>query len=521
MTKRIVSGVFLLVALGALGLILAGALTSGEQLVVRFLTAIIVAALCLYVISDLRLQADDGAAPRPSPRRAPNDPARRRPRTAAALPPNSTAAFMATVTGKRSTTTADAASAADEADLDPDRSTDEAAATPTSHAPPTTATASDDEEGAEEAPAYAEQAADAAAWPHTAADPSALDEETAKDGLVAIFTKQAARETSEPDDEVEQHAMVVNDHYRPPQPPAPAGPNLTSIQGGAYVEPALGAGKREPLPVLAASGDVVDTTTDETADGETEVGDETEPGEEPNTVANDLVGLADPHANPEPIAADLDDRAGSTLGQLHRSPDPEAEGTAVATAGDEAPSDESSPGEPVAADLPVPVLQSLPATSSAVVIAPTLQPVPGLEAAAAARARVIELLAGDLTEDEIDAAIRSGEIEIITSLLDDGTLSAEGPISDGDVRTMVYVAFTSNELRKILRSGGLLDTDDVDLGPVEVFSTDATVADETDASAPPEASAATDTESGPAWAPVEPNAIVSTTTGRQEPVSAG
>ncbi len=95
MTKRIVSGIFILTALGALGVILAGALTSGEQLIVRFLTAVIVAALGLYVISDLRLQADDQA----SGRRARSGPA-----TFAAvgdLPANSTAAFMATVTAPR------------------------------------------------------------------------------------------------------------------------------------------------------------------------------------------------------------------------------------------------------------------------------------------------------------------------------------------------------------------------------------------------------------------------------------
>lgn len=92
MTKRIVSGIFILTALGALGVILAGALTSGEQLIVRFLTAVIVAALGLYVISDLRLQADDDAMTSRS-----SGSARL---TSVDAPPNSTAAFMATVTKK-------------------------------------------------------------------------------------------------------------------------------------------------------------------------------------------------------------------------------------------------------------------------------------------------------------------------------------------------------------------------------------------------------------------------------------
>ena len=106
MTKRIVSGIFLLIALGALGLILAGALTSGEQLIVRFLTAIVVAALGLYVISDLRIQADE-SAPATTGRTTTVQP---RFTTADEPPPNSTAAFMATVTGKKSGRTADDAS---------------------------------------------------------------------------------------------------------------------------------------------------------------------------------------------------------------------------------------------------------------------------------------------------------------------------------------------------------------------------------------------------------------------------
>jgi hypothetical protein len=110
-------------------------------------------------------------------------------------------------------------------------------------------------------------------------------------------------------------------------------------------------------------------------------------------------------------------------------------------------------------------------------------PSPEVEAAAYARARVLSLLAGETGSADIDAAIRSGELEIISSLVDDETLSSEGPISDSDVRTMVFVAFTSNELRKILLSGGRLDVElddieleDLDLGPVEVFPTAAAAA---------------------------------------------
>lgn len=79
-------------------------------------------------------------------------------------------------------------------------------------------------------------------------------------------------------------------------------------------------------------------------------------------------------------------------------------------------------------------------------------------------------LSGAIDED-IETAIRSGEVDVISSLIDQGVLTHDGPITDRDVRTMVYVAFTSNELRKILHAGGIPDGDhsDLDLGDIEVF----------------------------------------------------
>ena len=71
----------------------------------------------------------------------------------------------------------------------------------------------------------------------------------------------------------------------------------------------------------------------------------------------------------------------------------------------------------------------------------------------------------------IEAAINAGEVEVITTLIEQGMLSTDGPITDRDVRTMVYVAFTSNELRKLLLAGGTPDGPNygLDLGPVELF----------------------------------------------------
>jgi hypothetical protein len=73
--------------------------------------------------------------------------------------------------------------------------------------------------------------------------------------------------------------------------------------------------------------------------------------------------------------------------------------------------------------------------------------------------------------NNLDVAIRSGELEVIATLIEQGMLSTSGPITDRDVRTMVYVAFTSNELRKLLLAGGRPDGPNrgLELGPVELF----------------------------------------------------
>jgi hypothetical protein len=427
MTKRIVSGVFLLIALGALGIILAGALTSGEQLIVRFLTAIIVAALCLYVISDLRLQADDGAMAGNSGHKPPVEVARRRASKASSLPPNSTAAFMATVTGKRSAqsgagtaATSDDSPSADDTPLGDDSPLGEEQQT--EQAPePTADSTKADSTAVESTAAYTDDAVEAEAWPPVPDDEH--DEVDTDDRLVAIFSKQAERDASRSkhDDEDEPHALVANDYYRPPMSTLPL-PKLTSINGGATVAKAL---DRASMRADREGTATVDEDLDVQADDE-------------------LVTLGDPHANPEPTDASIGEVFGRPVGEPV----------------DDTDDDDARPAPASVAASPI---RAVTAIHSA----------PGLEAAAYARARVISLLGGDEGAGDIDAAIRSGEIEIITSLMADGSLSDEGPISDRDVRTMVFVAFTSNELRKILRSGGSLDGDfdDLDLGPIEVFST--------------------------------------------------
>ena len=86
---------------------------------------------------------------------------------------------------------------------------------------------------------------------------------------------------------------------------------------------------------------------------------------------------------------------------------------------------------------------------------------------------VIDLRENDVVEfqSSLDEALRLGEATVVDTLINQGMLSTDGPITDRDVRTMVYVAFTSNELRKLIQAGGVPGTNnhEIDLGPVELF----------------------------------------------------
>lgn len=495
MTKRIVSGVFLLIALGALGLILAGALTSGEQLIVRFLTAIIVAALGLYVISDLRLQADDNAAAAGS-RTTMTAP---RITTGDQPPPNSTAAFMATVTGKRAGTTADldatnwdglpddTAGAGtrsageptlelmrrvqppslidqilvtddevgdDEArddvingdDDDPLERTDQA-----SSGAPLFSGISDDESP------YSSDIDDATAWPFNSeptepALTSAFDTDQAEnddDDLIAIFARKTEQELSERE-------------------------NVLSMAGAAG---ASAGHDNVPGPTSMLPG--------------------TEPGSSSASIANgdgvgDFLRQAQPldngstrgaSGNGHPLGAAFEDGNGNGFGGLDEHDESEdAIGSDHEDDADElghlteTPTTNSGDKNPFRADtadgIHTTTFGEVGPHKHQAVVEPSQQ----LEAASYADesiAPIIDLRLAQATamSDDIDAAIHSGEIEVISSLIDQGVLTTAGPISDRDVRTMVYVAFTSSELRKILLAGGTVDGDNsnLDLGDVEVF----------------------------------------------------
>lgn len=478
MTKRIVSGVFLLIALGALGLILAGALTSGEQLIVRFLTAIIVAALGLYVISDLRLQADDHAVAAGS-RTTMSSP---RVTTGEQPPPNSTAAFMATVTGKRSSTTADLDASGWDGlpdDLPPGDVVGEAGLErrpePTIELPQRIGTGKQtagvpgnessvevavETAGAEtgvfgradggveaailsaptaeadddEVSPYSSPIDEASMWPFTdeaSALTSTYDADDDIDGLVAIFAKKTEQEISEREAVM---SMAGPASLSPPgyEPMAP-----TNGRVGDFLHQGVPLNGGGDGIDRAHADEGVDIEKDRSASG----GNETESGNSTEWPTS-ITGAA----------------TTNSAGNGSFQPDATA-GNGAATNSDESSTDESLPEDEEVRESE-----------------PLIEPVGQLQAASYAEEPIapiidLRLPQATSTSDDVEAAIRSGEVEVISSLIDQGVLSTDGPISDRDVRTMVYVAFTSSELRKILLAGGTIDGDNsnLDLGDVEVF----------------------------------------------------
>jgi hypothetical protein len=484
MTKRIVSGVLLLIALGALGLILAGALTSGEQLIVRFLTAIIVAAIGLYVISDLRLQADDQAAASragTASRRATTD----------SPPQDSTAAFMQTVTGKRSAQPVEAA--------------DTGAA------------------GTDSTPADQQELAT------VGVDSLATGEATLELALDRSASSQA--EKSEPpasDPGPILEATPPSDNLTPAAEPVVHLQDATPDTGPAWAPPADTEDPTSPYQadLDAAAQWPFNTETDDkpaSTEGVEQEVDElvaifarkteqelAEQGLAKQELAE--MGLADldlaeqeqprspkVEAEPKPTAepsaetvsaeATRENTSGAALIDgvgdfLNRGPellDPEvgspAEDEESASSGqhDSAPSTKSTGSNPLPKVSFVPPTKLAPAQAegSELEKRDSIAPIIDLRTAHSA----IETAATGgaahpvSSVEELEAAIRSGELEVVSSLIEQELLSTEGPITDRDVSTMVYVAFTSSELRKILLAGGTLDSDlsDLDLGEVEVF----------------------------------------------------
>lgn len=533
MTKRIVSGIFILTALGALGVILAGALTSGEQLIVRFLTAVIVAALGLYVISDLRLQADDDAR---SVRPTENP----WPKTIEA-PPNSTAAFMATITrhgGER--TQNDGSDLSDvegfgeqsksgtaQIEIDPDGPAEDERIAPIEVGVGTTSSSTSEHtesavvEGAGSRGGPPVPSPIGAAPVTVRADDLAELQRDEASSLEARFDPQPTGEawpTAEP-------VVTLSGDDRGPTEDA------TSAGIGSGPDQADGLTADEPATGMAVAGfeysgeiDVLDIQWPAAPD----LG---EPGDghlqalDPGVVQIDLPKIdlpqiaiegapaTDPDAGsaPDLPGDDLDpptpadtDPVPDPASEAELAPETGAEGGAtmpgepsgivpVATVTEGEPADEMQPSAesrlpsgPIPAgvgdmaacsDQPVEEFESYIGGNGVHRSLPSPfldhSSLSAADYADAPLAPIIDLRdVAPTTDSSIESAISAGEVEVITALIAQGMLSTDGPISDRDVRTMVYVAFTSNELRKLLLAGGNPEgpSQQLDLGPVELFS---------------------------------------------------
>lgn len=515
MTKRIVSGIFILTALGALGVILAGALTSGEQLIVRFLTAVIVAALGLYVISDLRLQADDDAMTARS-----SDPSRV---DTIDVPPNSTAAFMATVTkrGDQSDETIDS-----EADGDGD--TDESSRDDSFDKTPVGALVNGASiNGSTETNEAASSGSDSdsvtesnSVFEKVAAQTELVaedDEQNEQDLEVEATASSAGRLTLAPVEAVESaNGSAIADIGARSVDSAPAtikAIGLAAPKDVTLVDVVPGQlngaerfdeagqvdaaetvvetqnGDDSPVnedvspAIVSASEDSDDTfveaatDSDITAEMNSTLFEQALNGSGPgNDSSSELAGVS--HIGLASDSDDLQDGQETTaLSEFEYSDELQA-------VEHEWPTPPSKPTEPAveqphpfekasaayqaekerlaaeADDKPLPVATAAPAELEVT------------EYADAPLAPIIDLREVNAQNvGTVDAAINAGEVEVVATLIEQGMLSTEGPISDRDVRTMVYVAFTSNELRKLLLAGGSPEGPNygLDLGPVELF----------------------------------------------------
>lgn len=364
LTKRILGGLFVLIAVGALGVIVAGAVAEGDQLFVRFLTAVVVAALGLYVVSDLRLQASKSSA--------------------------------------------QTAGTANRGIFDSDETSD--------YLLDLSESVADDRELESVGASYGASGS-------VGYDLAELEElreslnDLESDG--DIFSSPTV---SNNDDLV---ALVEDGPNQSDTIDQFAWPNLSSeLEATA-----------EAVEQPKEAGEIPPTPQDDLA-----VAIAPEPTVEPPVVVEDeeLVAAT------ESIEVDTVD--GESMTEVN---------DVEVVANEQLAIDESSEdkAEPNLVDL-------------------TPEPVTATPEVVDLR-EVIDLREGENHEFDasLEEAIQLGEETVVNTLMDQGMLSQEGEITDRDVRTMVYVAFTSNELRKLIKAGGVPggENPELDLGPVELF----------------------------------------------------
>ncbi len=540
MAKRIVSGIFILTALGALGVILAGAMTSGEQLIVRFLTAVTVAALALYVISDLRLQNEQEE---PSVERDRQHPDRsvtqataaesvvattrrrerfvRRGRDASVQPTPNFEAIEPVTARPRPAPLADPTEAVTGSRLVP------SAAEHAEHAehverivPPHPTTGLSTEARPDRPAPFAIPPSSTPSIPVEDAHPVRVDAglDDRLDDPVDGVVERAVEEVGDNRADVEPEYATPPDERRPTSsngsviatrsftysgrldsvgvewPPRP--PETDDL--GAQIEDgeaaALASAIDAPtaeLPALTgltALGTMEDPLVAPFAAGiaDWENGDRSTP---PDPTAHFFaidtaeVHLSEPGGSKTPEKVESADDANRAPSNEEHKP---VEDSAVSGAEpDDSPPFPSSqvdptPATPLIRRVEVGLFTAPPTTDHlGLVTTDDLIMDDGPETTGdlvttddVDRSFPAVRPAGSAPPGKLTAAIRSGEIQVINSLISQGMLSTSGPITDRDVRTMVYVAFTSNELRKLILAGGTPDgirAGDLDLGEVELF----------------------------------------------------
>ncbi len=407
MTKRVLSGVFILVALIALGVIIAGALNSGDQLLVRFLTAVVVAALGIYVISDLRLQTDDAMKATATSSNSfrdmtmavsSNSPVAK---PVTQMVPVSTAEFMDTVTSTSNQRVA----------FEDQKVAVGALATADGDGSPQDFYFSDSDFSEDPDGIFVDMEIDPGS--------DSLEEDAATSEVLVSDVSETIPSIFQEEDmlldsDLDEKAEITDD---------------VSL----------------PTLIDSVSDDEGHSWPDE--DAESEASTEVAEGQD---LTNEAIVVEDIFKSDKDLFASLE----AELEHL-----------------------EPIMQEQLAGDSEVKVVSLLDAEGNVKSLG-RLEPKETEEELAKptvseALAPIIDLREGQSVEvaSTIDAAIKTGELEVISTLIEQGMLSTEGEISDRDVRTMVYVAFTSNELRKVIKAGGNPDepNPDIDLGPVELF----------------------------------------------------
>jgi len=420
MTKRIFSGIFILTSVGALGIIIAGALADGDQLIVRFLTAVVVAALGLYVVSDLRLQANepefqtriDLTESLVAEQSLMVDDETQ---VAMEVPLDSTAAYMATIGG----------SVKNREKVSAGQRTGSGANYDFSDLEDSSYSKVDSERFNEEVDL--DELEDFASESNLVDLAEYLEKDSDDSKIGNIF------------DLVESD---VDDDYG--WPISGEWPVVSDSSFNSKTHEILDSGINPTGPATESIEIIEDDLTVQNK-------------ELLDLNGDDLVDLVNNQEILESTEVDLTQEIDLSDNVTESETVQTIESEIVVQVPEEPSQVAIKPVEPTQSLAEVDTTQKVEQESD--------DSVAFSGAVDLRQAQAVEFTSG------IDEAIKAGEQKVIETLIEQGMLTTEGEISDRDVRTMVYVAFTSHELRKLIKAGGTPSEDnkDIDLGPVELF----------------------------------------------------